>query len=880
MFVIKPLWRYQVVVFPVLGRVSAARLNDQTRYLNESLYGSQRSGRLFYTRTNVHVKHIAGCTCSGEPAMMTLSTIALFLTPATFPIQKSIVILNIKVLVENYHSDIERPASTYKSPPRKLECDQNAVLLFPPLVLLLSSYGNAFEDNVAKRNDPTGTSFPCANFYDPIGCLRGSWTHGGALSNRYNVECTQTSKDQWLGSIMSDMTSPPPSATSTFTATSFCSEYLRPVAVTMPYIYRTGETTTTTRIDITSSFTVTDTTYVPTCTLLRLLPSRTNFLSQPSNINNILPNPFSQNGIKSRIGVSTLSPRVPKNAHKAYEVRPQGKFWACAIFNKGLGENVSMLINPSRGNGPEGWYDRDCGQHAPVSSIYLMLYPVRNRTPECNLKTKSAPTGTIIPRLAEPEKFLPPLITPATRVYPVAETRRQAAAHHLAKRYVYPLPPHLDNGWAQAPWFVMGACSCLITSAMPESTATEPATISRFTETKTSSTTYIDRRTYTETKRETTVFAMGSNSFGEMFFLSMAGLFCDAIVGSTTDFGMIGRVKQIETIARVSRDTIPMYRAIHSLRLDPFSGIWEPRTIGYQKTAKLAKGRGAAKYLEIGVRQVTLNGTIHTNRYINELWNTLSHEGMKRSASRQSGGKDQTRWIEPRCKVKHSSCDVVSPAPIITCDIHDSSHNPCPLQGYKKASRGPGIISFWTSQTQHTFLLLPPLSTFAKASVFTQCARYPVCAKGNPVVIYGLTLLVSAMIKFSRRLDIIMWILNVRGPQRKIRTRLTIRLIPQVSALTKTKVSAAFLGQGFCPVHEHPFPLHSQYGKASPATQKMMLSQRLWMTESGRLATGGYMKPGHSIWFSSMHEPSTLRSASGHTYTLQGGRFSEDFTDP
>mgnify|MGYP003636024918 CR=1 FL=1 len=52
-------------------------------------------------------------------------------------------------------------------------------------------------------------------------------------------------------------------------------------------------------------------------------------------------------------------------AYRVTQVPPENpEAWNCEIFNLGLGVNGSNVISASKG---DQWWDRNCGQHLPVS---------------------------------------------------------------------------------------------------------------------------------------------------------------------------------------------------------------------------------------------------------------------------------------------------------------------------------------------------------------------------------------------------------------------------------------------------------------------------------------------------------------------------------
>ncbi|KAF2176926.1 hypothetical protein K469DRAFT_697626 [Zopfia rhizophila CBS 207.26] len=319
-------------------------------------------------------------------------------------------------------------------------------LLALPFAVLLSTKPLDAREDVARQADPTGAFYPCTT------CLRGSWTQG--------PECTpDPGSNLALHSMLSRITNPPPEATSTYTPTAFCSEHMRPIDLTVPYEYWTGVSTYTSKTYISNVVTVTDMNH-PTSTKYCAIPSPKMECGWNSNVSRPIEqeqdwsiNPFYNNPQECH-QVCLEHPRC-----RAYRVARRGNLvWSCDIYNKGLGENASMLVSSSRGT---QWYDRNCDDHAPTECI-----------------SGTFPTGTLETR-AEPAQFRQPLITPAAQ--PVA---REAQSPALVKRDVPPPPYMSDIDPFESFAIVSPACSCLITSGAPESTSTSTATISRFTSTK------------------------------------------------------------------------------------------------------------------------------------------------------------------------------------------------------------------------------------------------------------------------------------------------------------------------------------------------------------------------------------------------------------
>ncbi|KAH7323531.1 hypothetical protein BKA65DRAFT_70605 [Rhexocercosporidium sp. MPI-PUGE-AT-0058] len=344
-------------------------------------------------------------------------------------------------------------------------------------------------------------------YFDPykpcLSCLRSSWTQG--------PECTS---DRYIGSVLTLVTNPPPSATSSYTASSFCSGYLRQTDWSSAYVTSTGPSTYSAWTLAEHLVTVTDLNH-PTSTKYCAIPSR-GMTCGISNPNIVAPEDQQEDWTIEHFYNPEECQQVclQHDGCKAYRVTripPEDPVaWNCEIFNLGLGVNGSNVVSASKG---DQWWDRNCGEHLPTECQSTQLPIMVTGSPAIPTYATSIPTITkstfdiSLPTISWIQKtFPPPAPTPAPALLP---------RHKLTKRDGQPFPDFLtdiDNFYSYP--YVLAACSCLISSGLPPLlstttfTATEwnATTVTNLAVFATVSTTFEDYFTITVTPRSTTVF--------------------------------------------------------------------------------------------------------------------------------------------------------------------------------------------------------------------------------------------------------------------------------------------------------------------------------------------------------------------------------------
>ncbi|PVH75180.1 hypothetical protein DL98DRAFT_14703 [Cadophora sp. DSE1049] len=334
------------------------------------------------------------------------------------------------------------------------------------------------------------------NPYQPcLSCLRSSWTQG--------PECTS---DRYINSVLTLVTNPPSSATPTYTASSFCSDYLRQTDWSSTYVTSTGASTYSAWTLAEHLITVTDLSH-PTSTKYCAIPSK-GMTCGISNPNIVAPEDQQEDWTIEHYYNPEQCQQVclQHEGCKAYRVTrvppddPEG--WNCEIFNLGLGVNGSNVISASKG---DQWWDRNCGEHLPteckstsatVKATSLTAVETHGSlipTPPKPTFAISQPTRSSILGISAPA----PAPTPGPTLLP---------PNALIKRSD-PFPDFLsdiDNFYSYP--YVLAACSCLITSGLPPVLSTTTFTVTEWNATTTVSTTFNDYFTVTVTPRSTTVF--------------------------------------------------------------------------------------------------------------------------------------------------------------------------------------------------------------------------------------------------------------------------------------------------------------------------------------------------------------------------------------
>ncbi|ORY18993.1 hypothetical protein BCR34DRAFT_582557 [Clohesyomyces aquaticus] len=332
------------------------------------------------------------------------------------------------------------------------------------------------------RANPVDVSHKLSpRFYDPFNpcysCFRSTWTQG--------AECTT---DDTLKRTLSKLTNPPASATSTYTASEWCSQELR----------QTDWVTATTTSSGVSTYTNWTITHILVTKTDLNHPTSTRYCPIPSagmecawsNPNIIAPLDQGEDWSIERgeIPNDTECQQIclQHPACKAYWVNGP---YSCEIFNVGLGVNASNVISASKGGNPQ-WWDRNCPDHVPTECKKPSMLPTRTpaRTTIATPPTSAKPTK-LVAKNPVPRQ---PVITPAPQ---------------LKKRIADPpdfLSSDLAYFWSSV--YYIPACSCLITSAIPPTKSTTTVTRTSWTDSTTVYTTYEDWFTVTVTPRQTTVF--------------------------------------------------------------------------------------------------------------------------------------------------------------------------------------------------------------------------------------------------------------------------------------------------------------------------------------------------------------------------------------
>ncbi|KAF2473768.1 uncharacterized protein BDR25DRAFT_341045 [Lindgomyces ingoldianus] len=353
-----------------------------------------------------------------------------------------------------------------------------AVLSLLALVTLLNANPVDVRNKLVPRFDPFN---PCYS------CFRSTWTAG--------PECTT---DEHLRSTLSRVTNPPASATSTYTATEWCSNELRQTDWSTVYTTSSGVSTYT-NWSITHLFvTKTDLDH-PTSTRLCPIPSPSMECGW-SNPNIIAPLDQGEDWSIEHYYNSTECQQVclEHPACKAYRVENADQGGSnCEIFNVGIGVNGSNVISASKGGVPQ-WWDRDCPDHAPTECKKGKL-PTATPAKTTNPSTSRPKPTTVSAKHPVPRQ---PEITPAPQIEKIVPRE----AMNLQKR-IEPVPNYmsdLEYFWSSI--YLIPACSCLITSAKPPTRSTTTSTVTSWTASTTVYTTYEDWFTVTTTPRETTIF--------------------------------------------------------------------------------------------------------------------------------------------------------------------------------------------------------------------------------------------------------------------------------------------------------------------------------------------------------------------------------------
>ncbi|KAF2742225.1 hypothetical protein M011DRAFT_291215 [Sporormia fimetaria CBS 119925] len=327
-------------------------------------------------------------------------------------------------------------------------------------------------------------------------CFLSSWTQG--------PECTT---DAQLQSSIRRIKTPPAEATATFTPTKWCSDYLRRTDLSTARTTSTGVSTYTTWTIEHLFVTTTDFDH-PTSTMYCPIPSSGMECGWDSNT--VAPWDQGQDWSveKGYNAEECQQICLSKPGCKAYRLQ-DGKS-NCEIFNVGLGKGAKNVVNPT----PSGsqWWDRNCQKHAPVGvsavpedsglSADVIQTPCAAKAGENAPPAPTAPAAALraVRKAAAPAQ-------PVVRSIPTPFPGAEAAA--VQKRGVdeLPLPKHLDDlnyYWDYI--FVEPACSCIVSSVLPPTSATSTTTLTSWKSTVTVSATFEDWFTVTETPRETTIY--------------------------------------------------------------------------------------------------------------------------------------------------------------------------------------------------------------------------------------------------------------------------------------------------------------------------------------------------------------------------------------
>ncbi|KFZ06709.1 hypothetical protein V501_07160 [Pseudogymnoascus sp. VKM F-4519 (FW-2642)] len=319
-----------------------------------------------------------------------------------------------------------------------------------------------------KRDDVCGRDWKSE-------CFLGTWSAG--------PECTETA---WISTIVSQLVNPPATETA-YTPTAYCSEVLQQTSTPIVRVTYSATSTISQNTYIYNYVTETDYDH-PTSTVWCPKPSQSQVCGiefhgtiYATDMQPIWP----QDTIRF-VDVNTYHQRCLGDAAcHSFLIQGSssgGDIIDCSLFGANLGINGTRAEHPptplATPSG-KGWYDRNCPEFLPT---------------ECEPQQQSLAPRTEAPKPRDP------MITAS----PVPQAVDDAA---LEKRYISYFPDYLSSGYAWAGgYFLTWGCSCLITSALPETTSTSTVSIPVWLGTVSTTSTHYQEYTVTVTARTTTVY--------------------------------------------------------------------------------------------------------------------------------------------------------------------------------------------------------------------------------------------------------------------------------------------------------------------------------------------------------------------------------------
>ncbi|KFY13599.1 hypothetical protein V492_03161 [Pseudogymnoascus sp. VKM F-4246] len=330
------------------------------------------------------------------------------------------------------------------------------------------------------KNDATlvGRDDVCAWPQAKPECFVGTWTAG--------PECKETA---WVSAIVSKVLNPPPTETA-YTPTAYCSEVLQQTSTSTVLVTYSATSTHSENKWVYDSTTIKDYDH-PTSTVWCAKPSKSQVCGiefhhtiYASDMRQIWP----QDTIRF-VDVETCHQRCLGDAACHSFLIDQsstgGDIIDCSLFGENLGINGTRAEHPPTplatpsGN---GWYDRNCPEFLPA---------------ECEPQGQEPQGQSLTPRTEAPE--------PRSPVITAAPVPPADAA--LEKRYITHFPDYLSSDYAWAGgFFLTYGCSCVVTSALPQTTETTTASIPVWLGTVSTTNTIYETYTYTETVRTTTMY--------------------------------------------------------------------------------------------------------------------------------------------------------------------------------------------------------------------------------------------------------------------------------------------------------------------------------------------------------------------------------------
>ncbi|OBT80615.1 hypothetical protein VF21_00509 [Pseudogymnoascus sp. 05NY08] len=290
----------------------------------------------------------------------------------------------------------------------------------------------------------------------------------------------------WSAGPVSQLVNPPATETA-YTPTAYCSEVLQQTSTSTVRITYSATSTLSYNTYIYDSTTKTDYDH-PTSTVWCPKPSKSQVCGiefhhtiYASDMQVIWP----QDTIRF-VDVNTCHQRCLGDAacHSFLIENSStgGDIIDCSLFGENLGINGTRAEHPPTPLATPsayGWYDRNCPEFLPT---------------ECEPQQQSLTPRTEAPQPRDP------MITAA----PVPPTVDNAA---LEKRYISHFPDYLSSDYAWAGgYFLTWGCSCIITSALPETTSTSTVSVPVWLGTVSTTSTHYETYTVTETVRTTTVY--------------------------------------------------------------------------------------------------------------------------------------------------------------------------------------------------------------------------------------------------------------------------------------------------------------------------------------------------------------------------------------